>query len=147
MRERRWSVSVSNSAAFSGAPRWLTLAVRLLVNLAGLWLAQALVRGFDIESAPALIFGAVIFGVVNAYVRPFVVIVSCLLTVLTLGLFLLIINTLMLALTAWIAGIFGLGFHVDGFTAAFLGALVVSVTGVLLSAWADRSILRPAGGL
>jgi putative membrane protein len=64
--------------------------------------------------------------------------------VITLGLFTLIINTAMLGLTAWIAGKFDLAFHVDGFIAAFLGALVISLVSTLLSRWATSSILRPA---
>lgn len=124
----------------------LGLAVRFLVNIAALWLAQFLVRGFDIDSAPALIFGAVIFGIVNALIRPVVAMFSCLLTCATLGLFTLIINTAMLGLTAWIAGKFDLAFRVDGFIAAFLGALVISIVSTLLSRWADRNVLRPSRG-
>ena len=94
---------------------------------------------------PALIFGAVIFGTINAFLKPIVSMLSCALTCATLGLFALIINTLMLALTAWIAGLFDLAFEVDGFWAAFLGALVISLTSTILGTWADRAILRPAG--
>jgi len=122
----------------------LGLAVRFLINVAALWLAQALVRGFDIDSAGALVFGAIIFGLVNAFIRPVVAMFSCVLTCATLGLFTLIINTAMLGLTAWIAGKFDLAFHVDGFTAAFLGALVIAVVSTILSRWADRNVLRPS---
>ncbi len=124
----------------------LGLAVRFLVNVAALWFAQFLVRGFAIDSAPALIFGAVIFGIVNALIRPVVAMFSCLLTCATLGLFTLIINTAMLGLTAWTAGKFDLAFRVDGFIAAFLGALVISIVSTLLSRWADRNVLRPSRG-
>ena len=120
------------------------LVVRFLVNVAALWVAQALVRGFDINTPGALLFGAVIFGAVNALIRPVVAMFSCLLTVLTLGLFTLIINTAMLGLTAWIADKLGLAFHVDGFIAAFLGALVISLVSTLLSHWAKANVLRPA---
>ncbi len=119
------------------------LAVRFVTNVAALWFAQFLVRGFDIESAGALILGAIIFGAVNAFIRPIIAIVSCPLTILTLGLFTLIVNTLMLALTAWIAGLFDLEFHVDGFVAAFLGALVISIVSTVLSWWARRNVLEP----
>jgi len=118
------------------------LAVRFVVNVAALWFAQLIIRGFDIDSVPALIFGAAIFGAVNALIRPVVAVCSCLLTCATLGLFTLIINTAMLGLTAWIAGGFGLAFRVDGFRAAFLGALVISVVSTVLSRWADRQVLR-----
>ncbi len=122
----------------------LGLAVRFIINVAALWLSQLIIRGFVIDSLSALIFGAVIFGTINALLKPIVAMVSCALTCATLGLFALIINTLMLALTAWVAGLFDLAFTVDGFWAAFLGALVISLSSTILGAWADRSILRPA---
>jgi putative membrane protein len=120
------------------------LVVRFLVNVAALWFAQLIIRGFSIDTAGALIFGAIIFGVVNAFIRPIVAMFSCLFTVLTLGLFTLIVNTAMLGLTAWIAGQLGLAFHVRGFIAAFLGALVISIVSTLLSRWADANVLRPS---
>lgn len=118
------------------------LIVRFVINVAALWVAQLIITGFDIESAPALVFGALIFGAVNAVIRPIVAWFSCLLTCATLGLFTLIINTAMLALTAWIANVFDLQFEVDGFIAAFLGALVISVVSTILSRWADENVLR-----
>jgi putative membrane protein len=122
---------------------WPGLLVRFVVNVATLWLSQWIIRGFDIDSGWALVLGAIIFGAVNAVIRPVIAIVSCPLTVLTLGLFTLIINTAMLGLTAWIAGLFELEFHVDGFLAAFLGALVISIVSTILSRWADANVLRP----
>lgn len=119
------------------------LAVRFLVNVAALWLAQWIIPGFDIEGAGALVFGALIFGIVNALIRPVVAMFSCLLTALTLGLFTLIINTAMLALTAWIAGWFDLAFNVEGFWAAFFGALIIAIVSTLLSRWAEGNVLRP----
>ena len=120
----------------------LGLAVRFVINVAALWFSQLIIRGFDIDSLAALIFGAAIFGTVNAFLKPIVSMLSCALTCATLGFFALIVNTLMLA--AWIAGRFDLAFKVDGFWAAFLGALVISLTSTILSTWADRAILRPA---
>lgn len=119
------------------------LAVRFLVNVAALWLAQWIVPGFDIEGAGALIFGALIFGIINAFIRPVVAMFSCLLTALTLGLFTLIINAAMLGLTAWIAGWFDVEFQVEGFLAAFFGALIIAVVSTLLSKWADENVLKP----
>jgi putative membrane protein len=119
------------------------MIVRFVVTVAALWIAQWLVRGFDIDSAGALVFGAIVFGVVNAIIRPVVAFFTCLLTILTLGLFTLIINTMMLGLTAWVAGLFDVAFHVDGFVAAFLGALVISVVSTLLNWWATRNVLGP----
>ncbi len=122
----------------------LGLTVRFVITVAALWFSQLVIRGFDIDSVPALIFGAAIFGTVNAFLKPIVSMLSCALTCTTLGFFALIVNTLMLALTAWIAGLFDLAFEVDGFWAAFLGALVISLTSTTLGTWADRAILRPA---
>ncbi|HET6614878.1 MAG TPA: phage holin family protein [Dehalococcoidia bacterium] len=119
------------------------MIVRFVVTVAALWIAQWLVRGFDIDSAGALVFGAIVFGVVNAIIRPIIAFVTCLLTILTLGLFTLIVNTMMLGLTAWFAGLFDVEFHVDGFIAAFLGALVISVISTVLNWWATRNVLGP----
>jgi putative membrane protein len=91
------------------------------------------------------VFGAVIFGGVNAIIKPVIATLSFVLTCVTLGLFTLIINTAMLALTAWIAGLFDLAFEVDGFIAAFLGALVIAVVSTIMSRWAQGTVLRPAG--
>jgi putative membrane protein len=120
----------------------LGLAVRFVVNVAALWVAQALIPGFWINGAAALIFGAIIFGIINAIIRPVVTIFSCLLTILTLGLFTLIINTAMLGLTAWLAGKFDLSFHVDGFWAAFFSAIIISIVSMILTRWADENVLR-----
>jgi putative membrane protein len=122
----------------------LGLVVRFVINVAALWVAQALVTGFDIDSWPALLLGAVIFGGINAFVKPIVSFISCPLTCLTLGFFLLIINAAMLALTGWIAGWFDMAFEVDGFWAAFLGALVIAVISAILTVLADAMILKPS---
>jgi len=119
----------------------LGLAVRFAVNVAALWFSQLLVPGFAIESLPALLLGAAIFGLVNAVIRPVVAFFSCAVTCATLGLFTLVINTAMLALTEWIAGQIGLAFRVDGFIAAFLAALVISLASAVLSRWAGRNVL------
>ena len=76
---------------------------------------------------------ALIFGVVNALVRPLITVLTCPLMMLTLGLFTFVINALMLALTGWIAGQLHLGFTVDGIWAAFLGAIVISVVSFILT--------------
>lgn len=122
---------------------WPGLAVRFVVNVAALWFSQLIVRGFDIEGWTALLIGAAIFGVVNAFIRPVIALISCPLTVLTLGLFTLIVNAAMLGLTAWVAGWFDLAFEVDGFVAALLGALVISLVSTVLSWWTKRNVLEP----
>ena len=76
---------------------------------------------------------AVIFGLVNALIRPLLRLLTCPLIILTLGLFTLVINALMLLLASWIGTQLGLGFTVDGFWAAFWGALVIGIVSWLLS--------------
>lgn len=110
----------------------MSLIIRLVVNAVALWIATVIVTGVDIESASTqeqvltLLVVAAIFAVVNIVVRPVVKILSLPLYVLTLGLFTLVVNALMLLLTSWIAGQLGVPFHVDGFWPAVLGGLVIS---------------------
>ena len=125
--------------------RLVALLVRLGVNAVALWLAAAAVRGFEIDGWPSVLATAIIFGAVNAAIKPVLQALGCPFIVLTLGLFTLLINAALLALTAWIAGLFGVAVRVDGFWAAFLGALVVSVVSVPLSlfvGWPLRRALR-----
>jgi putative membrane protein len=75
---------------------------------------------------------AVIFGLVNALIRPLIKLLTCLINAITLGLFTLVINALMLWLSSWIAGQLDVGFHVSGFGAAFLGALLISIVSLVL---------------
>jgi putative membrane protein len=106
------------------------LLVRLLINAVALWLAFTLVPGIRYTGSPsALLFIAVIFGLVNALVRPLLLLLTCPFIVLTLGLFVLIINGLMLRLTAWLAGptMLNLGLVVEGFWPTFWGAVVISI--------------------
>jgi len=111
-----------------------TFLVRLLVNAAALWVATRVVPGVEYIGSWLAFFGvALVFGVVNTFVGIAAKILTFPLILLTLGLFLLVINGLMLLLTSAIAGALGLGFHVSGFWAAFWGALVVSLTSMLLS--------------
>lgn len=84
-----------------------------------------------------LLLVAVILGLVNAIVSPLVKLLSLPFIVLTLGLFLLVINALMLLLTSWIAGEVGLAFHVDGFWTALLAALVVTIASSIIEAVLD----------
>ena len=108
--------------------------LRLLVNAAAVWVATEIVPGVD-HTGPwtSLLLVALVFGLLNAVVRPILKLLTCPLILLTLGLFTFVINALMLWLTSAVSESFGLGFHVSGFGAAFLGALVVTVVSVLLS--------------
>jgi putative membrane protein len=111
--------------------------VRLLINAIALYAAVALLRGSYIypntENWIDFIWLALIFGIVNAVIRPALMVMSCPLIILTLGLGTLIVNTAMFALAGWIGTQFGVGFQVNGFWGAFLGAIVVSVVSFFLS--------------
>src|SRR5712672_392565 len=108
--------------------------VRLLVNAAALWVATQVVPGVSFDGGPLPMLGvALVFGVLNASLRPLTKILTFPLIIVTLGIFALVINGLMLWLTSALSSTLGLGFHVSGFWAAFWGALVVSLVGLLLS--------------
>jgi putative membrane protein len=109
--------------------------LRWLINAVALYVAVAFVPGIHPQSANYLsfIWLALIFGLLNALLRPLLKILTCPLIILTLGLFTLLINTFLF----WLAGIVGTNFHVgftvDGFWPAFLGGLVVTVVSVVLT--------------
>ena len=108
--------------------------IRLIITAVALWAAVALVNGITFTGGwLSLLIVALIFGLVNAFVRPLLKLLTCPLILLTLGLFIFVINALMLWLTSALSASLGLGFHVSGFAAAFWGALVVSIVSVLLS--------------
>jgi putative membrane protein len=111
--------------------------IRLLVNAVGLYLAVYLLGGSYIfpnsTNWVSFLWLALIFGLVNAILRPLLMVVSCPIIVLTLGLGTLLINTVMFWLAGLIGTQFGVGFTVNGFLGAFLGALVVSVVSFVLS--------------
>jgi putative membrane protein len=112
----------------------LWVAVNALALAAATWLLDGIrVTGDDTtDQALTLVLVALVFGVVNAVVAPIVKLLSLPFIVLTLGLLLLVINALMLLLTEWISQQFGLGFRVDGFWTAVLGAIIITVTTWLL---------------
>lgn len=110
-----------------------TFVVRLLVNAAALWVAIRVVPGVEYTDGWVAFFGvALVFGAVNTFVGIVAKILMLPLIIVTLGLFLLVINGLLLWLTSGVAGALGLGFRVSGFWAAFWGALVVSIVSTLL---------------
>lgn len=108
--------------------------VRVLINALALWVASRLV--------PSIVFGgelgtlllvALLFGLVNALLKPILKVLTCPLQILTLGLFTLVLNAFLLGLTGWLAGQLGLAFEVQGFWAAFWGAIVVSIVSVVVA--------------
>jgi putative membrane protein len=104
--------------------------VRLLINALGLWVAQAIVPGVEITGVGTLLAAALLLGIANAVVRPLIVLLTLPITVLSLGLFLLVVNAAMLALVAAFLD----GFVLRGFFSALLGSLVVSITS-WIAAW------------
>ncbi len=109
---------------------------QLAINAVALYAAIVLLDGRGINPQSdnwlSFIWLALIFGLVNSLIRPFLVVLGCPFIVLTLGLGILLINTLMFYLAGIIGSIFGVGFTVDGLIPAMLGALIVSVVSMLL---------------
>jgi putative membrane protein len=108
--------------------------IRFVTNAAALWVATAIVPGVTFTGGwlPFLAV-SLVFAVINATLRPIIKVLTCPLILLTLGLFALVVNGLMLWLTSSVSQSLGLGFHVTGFWAAFFGGLVVSIVSTLVS--------------
>jgi putative membrane protein len=117
----------------------MKLLLRILIPAAALGIAHLLIsgieltRGSDLSKAGTLILVALIFGVVNAVLKPIVKTIGCLFYVLTLGLVGLVVNGLLLWLCSWVAGKVSLPFHITGFWPAFWGAIIVGIVGWLLN--------------
>ena len=109
--------------------------IRWAINAVALYAAISLVPGIDSQSTEwgAILGLALIFGLVNALIGPIIKILTCPLIILTLGLFTLLINTLIFYLAGQIGTWFGIGFEVSGFGTAFLGGLVTSVVSIFLT--------------
>jgi putative membrane protein len=108
--------------------------LRALISAVGLWIASDVVRGVYIDTPTTLVLGGILLGVVNAIVRPIAFILTLPITILTLGLFLLVLNAAMVGLVAWILP----GFHIASFSAALLTWIIVWITGWLGSALVGR---------
>jgi putative membrane protein len=116
------------------------ILIRIASTAIALWLSTLVLSGItlDTPSVPkkvgTLLAVAIIFGIVNAVIRPIVKAVGCAFYVLTLGLLALVVNGLLFLLTSWIAGRLDLPFHVQGFLTAVLGALIVGVISWVINA-------------
>ncbi len=114
----------------------MKIIIRIIINAVALWLTALLLPAINLTSEVlGILLVAVIFGLVNALIRPIVKLLSLPLTVLTLGLFTLVINTAMLLLTAWIAGNY---LSIDGnfltrLLWAFIGSIIISIISTVLS--------------
>jgi putative membrane protein len=112
----------------------MSFLVRTLVNAAALWVATRIVPGVAYSGNIVPFLGvAIIFGVINAFIRPVAKVLTFPIIIVTLGIFALVVNGFMLWLTSSIAETLGLGFSVRGFWPAFWGALVVSLVSTALS--------------
>jgi putative membrane protein len=113
----------------------MSLILRLLINAAALWATARFVNGISYTGTwQGLIGLALVFGVVNTFIRPVLRFFSFPITIITLGLFALVINALMLLLTASIASRLDIGFAVHGFVPALLGAICISILSTVLGA-------------
>jgi len=108
--------------------------IRWMINTIALSAAVQVIPGIHFTDGPLqLLAVALVFGVVNAVLKPILTVLSCPLVLLTLGLFTLVINGVMLMLTARLAAVWNLGFRVDGFMPAFWGGLVVGLVSLALA--------------
>lgn len=110
--------------------------LRFVISGFGLWLASKIVPGIKVDSFGSLVAAVILLGIANALVKPILILLTLPLTIVTLGLFLLVINAAMLGLVA----VFLRGFHVQGFWPAVLGAIVVSLT-----SWVGQALLLRGG--
>ena len=112
----------------------MKILIRLFINAAALWVAVRVVPGVSFTGdGRLLLVVALIFGVLNACLKPLLMILTLPFLLVTLGLFTFVLNAFLLWMTSALSGAMNLGFHVEGFMAAFLGALVVSAVSMLLS--------------
>jgi putative membrane protein len=110
--------------------------VRMLITALGLWLASEIVPRFHFAGVGTLLAAALLLGIVNAVVRPVLILLTLPITIFTLGLFLLVINAAMVGFVAWLLK----GFTVGGFGPALLGSLIISIT-----SWIASSFIGPSG--
>lgn len=117
----------------------MRFAIRWAINALALYAAVVFVNntigGIRLQDPgwQSYVWMALIFGLINAFLRPVLALLTCPLIILTLGLFTLLINTFLFYLVGYIGRFFGVGFFIENFWAAFLGAIVVSVISVVLS--------------
>ncbi len=118
--------------------------IRWAINAIALYAAIYFVPGINAQSTNwlSIILLALIFGLINALLRPLLTVLTCPLIVLTLGIFTLFINTLLFYLAGLVGTYFGVGFTVNGFWPAFLGGVVVSVVSIVLSLLLKEELRR-----
>ncbi|TDD91033.1 phage holin family protein [Actinomadura rubrisoli] len=126
----------------------MKILIRVVISAVALWVAQALLDGIEVTAgstgkrALTLLAVAVIFGVVNAVLKPVIQVLGCAFYILTLGLFALVVNAALLMLTSWLAEEMNLPFHVDWFWPAFWGAIIIGVVSWLLNLFVAENRLE-----
>jgi putative membrane protein len=126
----------------------MRLIIRVLVTAASMLVATLLLPGIEITAGSTvskvltLLAVALIFGIINAVLKPIVKVVGCVFYILTLGLIGLVVNALLLLLTSWVADKLNLPFHITGFWPAFWGAIIIGVVGWLLNVTLGREKQR-----
>jgi putative membrane protein len=127
----------------------MSFLLRLIINAVALLITAYIIPGIHLGAARphpttndwiTLLIVALIFGLVNAAIRPILILLSLPLEIITLGLFIFVINAFMLLLTSWIAQALGLGFRVDRFLTALLGALIISIVSFVLNRALTRTL-------
>jgi putative membrane protein len=122
----------------------MRILIKLVITAVALWLATVLIHGINLTTHSTtgkigtLIVVALIFGIINAVLKPIIKTIGCLAYAITLGLISIVVNGLLFWLTSYIAGKLSVPFHVTGFVPAVLGALLVGIVGWLLSLVVDR---------
>ncbi len=112
----------------------MRFVLRLVVTAVALWCAITLIPGLHYHGGPFGLIGiALVFGIINALVRPILLLLTCPLVVLTLGLFLFVLNGILLWLTAVFSSALGISFTIDGIVPAVLGGLVVGIVSMILN--------------
>lgn len=113
----------------------MSTLIRLLINAAALWATARFVNGITYSGSWQGLLGlALVFGTVNTFIRPILSFFSFPITMLTLGLFTIVINAVMLMITAWLAVRLGIAFSISGFVPALIGAVCVSLLSMVLGA-------------
>lgn len=128
--------------------RMISLAIRWVLLSFAVWVAAEVVGGISHGGWDDIFVVALLLGLINLYIRPFLTFISLPLTLLTLGFFLLVLNAAFLGLAPWIAGWVNVQFHVEDFWAALFGAILISIVSMIVGLFIkpDRIARELTGG-
>jgi putative membrane protein len=122
----------------------MKILIKLVVTAAAVWATTVLISGIHVQThstagkVGTIVAVALIFGIINAVLKPIVKVLGCLAYAATFGLIAIVVNGLLFWLTSWVAHKLGVPFHIDGFVPAVLGALIVGIVGWLVTLALDR---------